>query len=121
MPTDAIGQYQPVVTELSGRPDSPTKAAAGQHSAALAHAAQESAPATLSQKTLDTIAKDLQQSLSKANTGLQFSVDNSTGKTVIRVVHEQSGELIRQIPSEEMLAIARNIGKMQGLLFEKKA
>lgn len=118
MTTDAIGQYQPNAVPPRGRPeapkvakpaDAPQQSAAGENSS------------TVSQHTLDMIAKDLQQSLSKANTGLQFSVDNSTGKTVVKVVHEQSGEIIRQIPSEEMLSIARNIGKMQGLLFEKKA
>lgn len=119
MTTDAIRQYSPAAAQPHGRGDIPKvtlPAAAAQQAASVEVASPEP-----NRNMLDMIAKDLQQSLSKANTGLQFSVDNSTGKTIVKVVHEQSGEVIRQIPSEEMLSIARNIGKMQGLLLEKKA
>jgi flagellar protein FlaG len=37
---------------------------------------------------------------------LAFSVDGESGRTVIRVIDSSSGELIRQIPSEEVLALA---------------
>lgn len=51
---------------------------------------------------------------------LQFSVDDGTGKTVVRVVDSVTKEVIRQIPSEELLAIARAIDRMQGLLIRQK-
>lgn len=56
-----------------------------------------------------------------ANNNLQFSVDDATGKTIVRVVDKETGNTIRQIPSEEIIAIARNIERMQGLLVEQKA
>ena len=37
---------------------------------------------------------------------LSFSVDEGSGKTIIRVVDSESGKLVRQIPSEEVLALA---------------
>ncbi len=52
---------------------------------------------------------------------LQFSIDDETGRTVIRVVDEQTGETIRQIPSEEIMAIARNLDRLQGLLVRQEA
>lgn len=52
---------------------------------------------------------------------LEFSVDNDTGKTVVRVVDASTRELIRQIPSEEMLSIARNMDRVEGLLIKSKA
>lgn len=52
---------------------------------------------------------------------LEFSVDNDTGKTVVRVVDASTQELIRQIPSEEMLSIARNMDRLEGLLIKSKA
>lgn len=52
---------------------------------------------------------------------LQFSIDEETGRTVIRVVDEQTGETIRQIPSEEIMAIARNLDRLQGLLVHQEA
>ena len=44
---------------------------------------------------------------------LSFNVDEDSGQTVIRVVDSGSGELIRQIPSEEALAIALQLRDLQ--------
>ena len=44
---------------------------------------------------------------------LSFNLDEDSGKTVIRVVNSESGELIRQIPSEEVLAIASHLREFQ--------
>jgi flagellar protein FlaG len=52
---------------------------------------------------------------------LRFSVDESTGRTVITVTDAATREVIRQIPSEEMLAVARALDKLQGLLLHKEA
>jgi flagellar protein FlaG len=40
---------------------------------------------------------------------LSFNMDEASGRTVIRVVDRDSGDLIRQIPSDEVLAIASHI------------
>lgn len=53
--------------------------------------------------------------------GLEFSVDLASGKTVVRVIDGVTGRLIRQIPSEEMLAIARALDRLQGLLLDSTA
>ena len=52
---------------------------------------------------------------------LQFSVDDESGRMVIKVVDSQTDEVIRQIPKEEMLEIARSLEKAEGLLFRAKA
>jgi len=52
---------------------------------------------------------------------LQFSVDDDSGRMVIKVVDSQTDEVIRQIPKEEMLEIARSLEKAEGLLFRAKA
>ncbi len=41
---------------------------------------------------------------------LEFRVDKETGRTVVTVLDAETGEKIRQIPSEEVLALARNLG-----------
>lgn len=63
----------------------------------------------------------LRQAVSQANAraaalkrDLQFSVDDSTGETVIRVIDTQTKEVIRQIPPDEMLALARALLQMSG-------
>lgn len=52
---------------------------------------------------------------------LQFSVNQGTGETVIRVVDSSTNEVIRQIPSEEVLSLARELDKLSGLLLKQKA
>lgn len=64
----------------------------------------------------------INNALQAANRGLQFSVDPDTKNPVVRMVDTATGEVIRQIPSEESLAIARAIDKFQqGLLLREKA
>ena len=57
----------------------------------------------------------------KAPNSLAFSVDDSSGRTVVRITDQETGETIRQIPSEEMLEIARSLDKFQGMLVQQKA
>jgi|GEM_PF-391106 len=54
--------------------------------------------------------KDFAQML---NRELQFDVDDELGRTVVRVVDKDSGKLIRQIPSDEVLALARQMKEMR--------
>lgn len=71
---------------------------------------------------------DVQQAVSRLNDyaqalrrDLQFSIDKSSGSTVIKVVDSNSGETIRQIPSEVMLAIAQSLENAQGLFVNTTA
>lgn len=52
---------------------------------------------------------------------LRFSIDEDTGKTIIKVMDAHTNEVIRQIPSKEAVEIARTLDKVQGLLFNGKA
>lgn len=61
---------------------------------------------------------DMLQTLSQK---LEFSVDKDTDAFVVKVVDKDTKELIRQIPSEEMLELAKALDKLQGLLIKDKA
>jgi flagellar protein FlaG len=52
--------------------------------------------------------------------GLQFSVFEETGQTVVRVVDKDTGELVRQIPTKELLELAARLEDMMGILFDKQ-
>jgi len=53
---------------------------------------------------------------------LQFSVDDESGKTVIKVIDSESKEVIRQIPEEVLLQVARSIEEsLEGSLLEVEA
>jgi flagellar protein FlaG len=103
--------------------------AAPQGSAPQQPAAQPEAPLqaaspqqTPSKEQLQQIVKDMKELVPPvvAN-NLQFSMDDSTGKVIVRITDAQTGEMIRQIPSEELLEIARSLDRMQGLLLRQTA
>jgi flagellar protein FlaG len=51
-------------------------------------------------------ARQLQQFLQQAGHDMKFIVDKSTGLTIVRIYNSSTGELVRQIPSEEIVRIA---------------
>jgi flagellar protein FlaG len=61
------------------------------------------------------------QHLKQVSNDLEFAVDTSSGRTVLRVVDATTKQVIRQFPSEEVLAITRAIDRFQGLLLKEKA
>lgn len=52
---------------------------------------------------------------------LNFNIDDSTGDVVVQVIDGDSGKVVRQIPSEEILRLAERLDEMRSLLFETKA
>ncbi|MFA7387174.1 MAG: flagellar protein FlaG [Thiohalobacteraceae bacterium] len=55
------------------------------------------------------------------NRDLQFTVDQDSGRTVIKVLDSETQEVIRQIPSEELLQIANQLTEGGGLLLKVQA
>ena len=77
----------------------------------------ESAGVSLVTEAKDTKnTDDLQQAVSKLNDyvqniqrDLQFSIDKESGTMVVKVIDAKSEKVIRQIPNEETLRLARNL------------
>ena len=77
-----------------------------------------------SQPTREVVAKaaaDIQQFVQSMGRNLSFSVDETTGYNVVRVVNPNTGELVRQLPSEELLKIARDFQRLNNVLVSQKA
>ncbi len=64
---------------------------------------------------------EIRRAVEPVTSDLIFSVDEESGKTVIRVVDKVTQELIRQIPSEEAMVIAREINQQAVSLVKTKA
>jgi len=54
-------------------------------------------------------------------TRLSFTIDKDTNETIISVIDNKSGEIIRQIPPDEILNIKRRMIEIHGILFDRKA
>ena len=77
-----------------------------------------------SQPTREVVAKaaaDIQQFVQSMGRNLSFSVDETTGYNVVRVVNPNTGELVRQLPSEELLKIARDFQRLNNVLVSQRA
>ncbi|MCL2875666.1 MAG: flagellar protein FlaG [Betaproteobacteria bacterium] len=70
----------------------------------------------------------VQESVEKLNefirpyvTSLQFSIDEDLGKVVVRIMDDETKEVIKQIPSEDVLALAKALSKVSGLFVKQEA
>jgi len=80
--------------------------------------AQSSKP---SRDAIAKAAEDIQNFVKDMGRNLNFSVDEVTGYNVVRVVNPETNELIRQLPSEELLKIARSMKDLGNVLVNQKA
>jgi len=71
---------------------------------------------------------EVKESVNKINKAIQsisrdleFSVDEDTKMNIVKVVDMKTKDVIRQFPSEEVLAIAKALDKLHGLLLREKA
>ena len=75
---------------------------------------------TLSPESLDKVAQQLQSFMSEMNRGLEFSVDEDSGRDVIKVIDKESGETVKQFPSEQVLDIVSKLAEATGVLVDFK-
>lgn len=64
--------------------------------------------------------KNIQEFVDAAQRGLQFSIDEESGRIVVKVIARQTGEVLRQLPSEEALELARRLQDTGSLLFTEQ-
>lgn len=71
--------------------------------------------------TVKKAAEQINKLVQQFDRNLQFTVDKDTGTQVVKVIDTETKDVIRQMPTEEMLAIAKALDKLQGLLIKEKA
>jgi flagellar protein FlaG len=87
---------------------------------AAADAAPAAAAAAPTEQQLDSAIKSANESMKVASTNLQFERDTDSGKMVVRVIDTDTQAVLRQMPSEEMLAMSKALGRLQGLMVHLK-
>jgi len=70
---------------------------------------------------LGNIVADLNKVAQAASQSVHFSLDQDTGRTVVKVVDTQTDTVLRQIPTVEALKLWRSIEQMQGAMLRDKA
>ena len=75
----------------------------------------------LTQEDLEELSKALNHFLSLFNLETKLVYNKDAGQVVVQVIDQRTNEVIKQIPPEELLEVAKKIHDFVGLLLEKKA
>lgn len=130
MATQSITNVALLGRTVETRPSNSTEKVAAQRQTFAVEVAEvetQNVDVELSQEALEKVVSQLNAYIQNTQRDVDFSVDDSTGRVVVRVIDSESEEVIRQIPSEEMLAISRHLiesletDQPKGFLIELKA
>lgn len=99
-----------------------TGTSAGKAAADIASAQAQTPPGAASADTasLESAVSQLNDYVQSIQRSLSFSIEENTGRTVVKVFDSQTDELIRQIPPEETLKIAAALQEQTAALFIKE-
>jgi flagellar protein FlaG len=86
-----------------------------------AAAEQQAEQQPASRAELETAMSNIQEFVQSVRRDLNFSLDDGNGRVVVKVTDATSGDVIRQIPSEEALKLAENLTEVRSLLFTAEA
>jgi flagellar protein FlaG len=115
-PLDSIADATSAARRITQRPpaqEAPQPAVFPQ----LTGGAPEEQPRAAEQRQQE--AAETQTQAHPQNPMLRFHVDQDTGKTIAELV-DMEGQVLRQMPTEEALEIAKAIGKYQGMFVDLK-
>ena len=62
----------------------------------------------------------VQKALDLSNVGREYKVYDKLGKLYIRVYDKESGEIIREIPPEDLTELAKSLHETSGVLVNQK-
>lgn len=76
---------------------------------------------SISGEDIESVVQELRKYVEPVAQDLQFSIDKDTGRTIVKLIDSNTKEVLRQIPSEELIAISKALGRSSGVLLERKA
>ena len=74
----------------------------------------------LSSSEVETAVEEINAFMQSVPRNLSFSVDEQLGEEIISVTDKETNEVIRQIPSEELVVLRKKMDDVAGILFDTK-
>ena len=105
-------------TAPTGRPQMDVQEKA---QAPLANQVEEAEKPEEDAEPLKEVVSHLNELVRELHRELEFSVDQESGDTVIRVIDRETDEVVRQIPSEELMHLRRRLEEAAGVIFQDSA
>ena len=75
---------------------------------------------TISMDEVQQAVNELNSKIERQSVQVNFDVDDDTGRIVVKVKDVETGDILRQIPSEEMLEFARNASRGVGVTLDRQ-
>lgn len=69
---------------------------------------------------LEAAVQQMEKFFQSVHRNLEFSIDDKSGKVVVKVIATETGEVVRQLPSAEALKLADSLKNANSLLFDAK-
>jgi len=117
---------RPSTPQSSGTVGTPGQSSSNTDEAQAAGRSQETRSASPGEAA--NLEQTVRESVEKLNefirpyvTSLQFSVDKDLGRIVVKIMDGETKEVIKQIPSEDVLALTKALGKVAGLFVKQEA
>lgn len=82
---------------------------------------QSASPQVQGREPMEEAVSSIKAFAQSIQRNLNFALDDSTGRMVVKVTDGVSGEVIRQIPSEDALRLAESLEEVRSLLFKAEA
>jgi len=105
----------PAMASMAPRPTAETQPVQSVQAQRVLSTEQTSA----SVEELNRSIEQVQIMMDLRNRSVEFTTDDSSGVQVVKVVDANSGDVIRQMPAEELLSFMRNLTKMLGTFIDQ--
>tara|TARA_R110000868_G_scaffold299983_1_gene560278 strand:- start:2941 stop:3315 length:375 start_codon:yes stop_codon:yes gene_type:complete len=117
------GLQQPAIALRPFSPGSASSAVNAEKSVAAKpeEVASTTSAAEQERQPVEEAISSIKQFAQSIQRNLNFALDDSSGRVVVKVTDAMSGDVIRQIPSEDALRLAESLEEARSLLFKAEA
>lgn len=103
------------------RPQAGETGAAGESGKAVPPAGKPRPAVDTEAVRSEQVRQRIRAYLTENNRSLNFRVDENSGRTIITVFNEETGEVVREIPPEQVIEIAKVLGETTAVFFRATA
>ncbi|WP_189536877.1 flagellar protein FlaG [Paludibacterium paludis] len=111
-PAAAQTDAKPVVTQSPVAVTAPSSSPRSENEANAQKQQNDASRSPVDEKSLNKSIEKLNNSAKMFNAELEFSVDSTSGRQVVKVIDKSTQTVIRQIPSEEAINMSEALDKL---------
>lgn len=118
-----------MVQDVTGKPDlqlptghraGPAQGTGKAQSGSAHPAATEAKTASVAREQLEQAAARVREAFRATDAQLEIEIEPDLDRVVIKILNGESGEVIRQIPPQEFIELAKELDGLKGLLLRER-